>query len=126
MSDLEPVLSDPKVIEAMVAAAIAVLTLVTGLVGLGIKKLRDLANTARAIDQQIVNNHGPEGKNDNLRVQIDRVEAVVTEGFRRMDQQFGEAHDRDVNIERRVENAEASAREEHSRIWKAVEKQTPG
>lgn len=119
--EVEPILRDPEVIEAMVAVVIAVLTTVAALLGLGVKKLRDLQKATKAIDYQVVNSHGPDGKDVNLRDQIDRVEATLSEGFRRMDHQFGEVHDRQIVIERRIEGVETNAREEHARIWKAVE-----
>ena len=45
---------------------------------------------------QAVNTHGPDGKNDNLRDQLDRMEKAMTKGFNRMDHQFGEIHDRQI------------------------------
>lgn len=119
--EIEPIVRDPEVIEAMVGVVIAVLVALTALLGLGAKKLRDLSKATKAIDHQVVNDHGPGGKNDNLRSQIDRVEAAVAEGFRRMDHQFGEVHDRQIDITHRVEGIEVNARVEHERIWKALE-----
>ena len=56
---------------------------------------------------QAVNTHGPDGKNDNLRDQLDRMEKAMTKGFNRMDHQFGEIHDR-------------RAQSEHTSIWDAL------
>ena len=64
----------------------------------------------KAVKHETVNNHGPDGKDDNLRDQIDRVERVVTDGFKRMDHEFGEVHDRQ-------QATDARALEEHKRLW---------
>ena len=70
------------------------------------KQQRDLA----AVKDQTVNTHGPDGKNDNLRDQLDRMEKAMTTGFNRMDHQFGEVHDRQQATDER-------ALEEHKRLW---------
>ena len=70
---------------------------------------RDLA----AVKDQTVNTHGPDGKNDNLRDQLDRMEKAMTKGFNRMDHQFGEVHDRQQATDER-------ALEEHHRLWDAI------
>ena len=73
------------------------------------KQNRDLT----AVKDQTVNTHGPDGKNDNMRDQLDRMERVVTDGFKRMDHQFGEVHDRQQATDDR-------ALEEHHRLWDAI------
>ena len=65
---------------------------------------------------QTVNTHGPDGKDDNLRDQLDRMERVVTDGFRRMDHSFGEAHDREIQTTHRIENLEERAEADHKQL----------
>ena len=122
--ELEPILKDPGVIEAMVAVVIAVLTAVTALLGFGVKRLRDLqklsTETSKQVavtKEQVANNH-----DTNLRDDLTELKTLMTDGFRRMDHQFGEAHDRQVITDRRIEGVETNARVEHERIWKALEK----
>ena len=122
--EFEPILRDPGVIEAMVAVVIAVLAAVTALLGLGVKKLRDLQKISAATSEQVAvtkeqvtNNH-----DTNLRDDLTELKTLMTDGFRRMDHQFGEAHDRQVITDRRIEGVETNARQEHERLWKALEK----
>lgn len=56
----------------------------------------------------------------SIRDDIAALTTTVHEGFRRMDQQFGEANDRAVSTERRLENVEASAREDHKQLWQSI------
>ena len=70
----------------------------------------------KAVKYQTENNHGPDGKDDNLRDQLDRMERVVTDGFRRMDHQFGEVHDRDIQTTHRIENLEERAEADHKQL----------
>ena len=63
-----------------------------------------------------MNTHGPDGKNDNLRDQLDRMEKNMTTGFNRMDRQFGEVHDRDVQTTHRIENLEERAEADHKQL----------
>ena len=93
--EIEPILKDPGVIEAMVAVVIAVLTAVTVLLGFGVKRLRDLqklstetSEQVAVTKEQVTNNH-----DTNLRDDVTDLKILVTDGFRRMDHQFGEAHD---------------------------------
>ena len=122
--EIEPILKDPGVIEAMVAVVIAVLTAVTALLGFGVKRLRDLqklsTETSKQVavtKEQVANNH-----DTNLRDDLTELKTLMTDGFRRMDHQFGEAHDRQVITDRRIEGVETNARQEHERLWKALEK----
>ena len=122
--ELEPILRDPGVIEAMVAVVIAVLTAVTALLGFGVKRLRDLqklsTETSKQVavtKEQVTNNH-----DTNLRDDVTELKILMTDGFRRMDNLFGESHDRQVITDRRIEGVETNARVEHERIWKALEK----
>ncbi len=75
------------------------------------RQQRDLT----AVRDQTVNTHGPDGKDDNLRDQLDRMEKSMTKGFNRMDHQFGEVHDRQQATDER-------ALEEHKRLWDAIGK----
>ena len=122
--ELEPILKDPGVIEAMVAVVIAVLTGVAALLGFGVKRLRDLQKLSTETSKhvavtkdQVTNNH-----DTNLRDDVTELKVLMAEGFRRMDHQFGESHDRQVITDRRIEGVEMNARQEHERIWKALEK----
>ena len=49
--ELEPVLRDPQVIEAMVAVVLGVLALIGALLGLGVKRIRALQKTTDAITE---------------------------------------------------------------------------
>lgn len=142
MEELEPILSDPKVVEAMIGVVIAVLTLVTGLLGFGVKRLKALQADAEATrkrvevtNEQVTNDHDTNLRDDLTDVQRsvvsvrDDVAALTTtvhEGFRRMDHQFGETHDRLVAEKRERQNLDERDREEHARIWKALEKKDGG
>ena len=136
MEELEPILSDPKVVEAMIGVVIAVLALVTGLLGLGVKRLKalqsDAAETRKRVEvtnQQVTNDHDTNLRDDltdvqrsvtSIRDDIAALTTTVHEGFRRMDKQFGEANDRAVSAERRLDNVEASAREDHKQLWQSI------
>ena len=109
----------PPLIEVMSADEVktALITLIVALIGtitalmLYLKaKLDRQQADLKAVKYQTENNHGPDGKDDNLRDQIDRVERVVTDGFKRMDHQFGEVHDRQ-------QATDARALEEHKHLW---------
>ena len=71
-------LSRPEVITALVSAILAILGAVATL-GLWIsksigKRLKSIDATVERTGAQVINDHGPYGKNDNLRDQIDRLE----------------------------------------------------
>ena len=107
------VLSADEVKTALITLVVALIGTITALM-LYLKakfdrQQRDLA----AVKDQTVNTHGPDGKNDNLRYQLDRMEKSMTKGFNRMDHQFGEVHDRQQATDER-------ALEEHSRLWDAI------
>ena len=67
--------------------------------------------------EQVTNNH-----DTNLRDDVTELKILMTDGFRRMDHLFGESHDRQVITDRRIEGVEMTARVEHERLWKALEK----
>jgi hypothetical protein len=121
----EEALSKPEVVSLVVGFIIAILAALTALATLAKKwadrKLEPLRDDVAAVRYQAENNHGPDGKNDNMREQIDRIEHGMAEGFRRMDHQFGEVHDRQTQQDRRIEGVENRASEEHAHIWKALE-----
>ena len=109
----------PPIIEVFSADEVktALVGFIVALLGLGASLMLYLKHKfdsqqadLKAVKHETVNNHGPDGKDDNLRDQIDRVERVVTDGFRRMDHSFGEVHDRQ-------QATDARALEEHKRIW---------
>ncbi len=112
----------PPLIEVFSASEVktALITLIVALIGTITalmlylkakfdKQQRDLA----AVKDQTVNTHGPDGKNDNMRDQLDRMEKAMAKGFNRMDHQFGEVHDRQQSTDDR-------ALEEHHRLWDAI------
>ena len=114
----------PPLIEVFSADEVktALITLVVALIGtitaltLYLKTKFDKQNhDLAAVKDQTVNTHGPDGKNDNLRDQLDRMEKSMTKGFNRMDHQFGEVHDRQQSTDER-------ALEEHKRLWDAIGK----
>ena len=112
----------PPIVEVFSAGEVktAMVGFVVALLGLGASLMLYLKHKfdsqqadLKAVKYQTENNHGPDGKDDNLRDQIDRVERVVTDGFKRMDHQFGEAHDRQ-------QATDARALEEHKHLWDAI------
>ena len=109
----------PPIIEILSADEVktALITLIVALIGtitalmLYLKAKFDKQNhDLAAVKDQTVNTHGPDGKDDNLRDQLDRMESVVRDGFKRMDHNFGEVHDRQ-------QATDARALEEHKRLW---------
>ena len=109
----------PPIIEVFSADEVktALVGFIVALLGLGASLMLYLKHKfdsqqadLKAVKHETVNNHGPDGKDDNLRDQLDRMERVVTDGFKRMDHQFGEAHDRQ-------QATDARALEEHKHLW---------
>ena len=109
----------PPLIEVFSASEVktALVGFIVALLGLGASLMLYLKHKfdsqqadLKAVKHETVNNHGPDGKDDNLRDQIDRVERVVTDGFKRMDHSFGEVHDRQ-------QATDARALEEHKHLW---------
>ena len=107
------VFSADEVKTALVGLIVALVGAITALMLYLKAKLDRQQADLKAVKHETVNNHGPDGKDDNLRDQIDRVERVVTDGFNRMDHQFGEVHDRQ-------QATDARALEENHRIWDAI------
>ena len=109
------VLSADEVKTALITLIVAMIGTITALM-LYLKAKFDKQNhDLAAVKDQTVNTHGPDGKNDNLRDQLDRMEKAMTKGFNRMDHQFGEVHDRQQATDER-------ALEEHKRLWDAIGK----
>ena len=107
------VFSADEVKTALIGLIVALVGAITALMLYLKAKLDRQQADLKAVKHETVNNHGPDGKDDNLRDQIDRVERVVTDGFKRMDHQFGEVHDRQQATDER-------ALEEHHRLWDAI------
>lgn len=107
------VLSAEEVQTAMVGLIVAIVGAITALM-LSLKaKFDRQQKDLSAVKDQTVNTHGPDGKDDNLREQLDRMEKNMTVGFRRIDHQFGEVHDRQQATDDR-------ALEEHHQLWEAI------
>ena len=110
------VFSADEVKTALISLIVALVGAITALMLYLKAKLDRQQADLKAVKYQTENNHGPDGKDDNLRDQIDRVERVVTDGFKRMDHQFGEVHDRDVQTTHRIENLEERAEADHKQL----------
>ena len=104
------VFSADEVKTALIGLIVALVGAITALMLYLKAKLDRQQADLKAVKYQTENNHGPDGKDDNLRDQMDRIEAVMNQGFRRMDHQFGEVHDRQQATDER-------ALEEHHRLW---------
>ena len=104
------VLSADEVKTALISLIVALVGAITALVLYLKAKLDRQQADLKAVKYQTENNHGPDGKDDNMRDQLDRMESVVRDGFKRMDHNFGEVHDRQ-------QATDARALEEHKRLW---------
>ena len=107
------VFSADEVKTALISLIVALAGVITALMLYLKAKLDRQQADLKAVKYQTENNHGPDGKDDNLRDQLDRMERVVTDGFKRMDHSFGEVHDRQ-------QATDARALEEHHRLWDAI------
>ena len=104
------VFSADEVKTALIGLIVALAGVITALMLYLKAKLDRQQADLKAVKFQTENNHGPDGKDDNLRDQLDRMEKSMTKGFNRMDHQFGEVHDRQQATDER-------ALEEHKRLW---------
>ena len=104
------VFSADEVKTALIGLIVALAGVITALMLYLKAKLDRQQADLKAVKYQTENNHGPDGKDDNLRDQLDRMESVVRDGFKRMDHSFGEVHDRQQATDSR-------ALEEHKRLW---------
>ena len=109
------VFSADEVKTALIGLIVALAGVITALMLYLKAKLDRQQADLKAVKHETVNNHGPDGKDDNMRDQLDRMEKAMTTGFNRMDHQFGEVHDRQQATDKR-------ALEEHHRIWDAIGK----
>ncbi len=107
------VFSASEVKTALIGLIVALVGAITALMLYLKAKLDHQQADLKAVKYQTENNHVPDGKDDNLRYHIDIVERVVTDGFKRMDHQFGEVHDRQQATDER-------ALEENHRLWDAI------
>ena len=107
------VFSADEVKTALIGLIVALIGAVSALMLYLKAKLDRQQADLKAVKHETVNNHGPDGKDDNLRDQLDRMEKSMTKGFNRMDHQFGEVHDRQQATDDR-------ALEEHHRLWDAI------
>ena len=104
------VFSADEVKTALISLIVALVGAITALMLYLKAKLDRQQADLKAVKHETVNTHGPDGKDDNLRDQLDRMERVVTDGFKRMDHNFGEVHDRQ-------QATDARALEEHKHLW---------
>ena len=109
------VFSADEVKTALIGLIVALAGVITALMLYLKAKLDRQQADLKAVKYQTENSHGPDGKDDNLRDQLDRMEKAMTKGFNRMDHQFGEVHDRQQATDER-------ALEEHKRLWDAIGK----
>lgn len=146
---LHTVVTAPEVITALTLVVVGVLTWLT------VKLKRSTDQMQQTVDQtheQVANSHhsnlrddmdGVSGGIDTLRrlvqsvsdqqaqiaEKLASVDSRQAEGFRRMDHQFGEVHDRQQRevedrqaLGEQIRSVEHRATEEHARIWRAMEK----
>ena len=108
------VFSADEVKTALVGLIVALVGAITALMLYLKAKLDRQQADLKAVKYQTENNHGPDGKDDNLRDQLDRMERKQDEGLARLDRKIdkttGETR-RDIQLIRE------SAIEDHSRIW---------
>ena len=93
--EVESVISDPSVVEAMVGVVIAGLGVIGGLLGWAVKRLNAVQKKVVATNEQVTNNH-----DTNLRDDVTEIKDLMAKGFQRMDHQFGETHDRIERLDR--------------------------
>ena len=137
--EYQEILKDPKVVELLTTLILAIIGAFIGLAAYGKKwadvkmselddkmsgldaKLKPIKKDVANVLYQTENNHGPEGKNINLREQLDAIQEENREGFRRMDHLFGEVHDRQIQIEKRMDSIDNRILIENDRVWKQIE-----
>lgn len=123
--EYKEVMTRPEVLAMLATVIVAVLGALAALAGLAKRwadrKFAPIQEGVAAVRYQAENEHGPFGKAVNLRDQLDEIQAEMRDGFKRMDHQFGEVHDRQIQQDRRIQGVENRVSEEHTRIWKALE-----
>lgn len=147
---IHTVITAPEVVTLITAVVVGVLTWIT----VSIKRSTDrMQETVDSTHEQVANTHstnlrddmdGVSGGIETLRRLVQSVsdqQAQIAEklasvdsrqadGFRRMDHQFGEVHDRQQRevedrqaLGEQIRDVERRATEEHARIWRAMEKE---
>ena len=127
------VMTRPEVVSIIVAVVLslggALVAFATAAKRWADGKFKPIAKDVKETKEQAVNSHGPEGKNINLRDQIDTIQREMRAGFRRMDHQFGEMHDRhqaEVEdrqaVDARLQALDRRSQSEHASIWDALRK----
>ena len=147
---IHTVITAPEVVTLITAVVVGVLTWIT----LSIKRSTDrMRETVDKTHEQVANTHstnlrddvdGVSGGIETLRrlvqsvsdqqaqiaEKLASVDSRQSEGFRRMDNQFGEVHDRQQRevedrqaLGEQIRDVEHRATEEHARIWRAMEKE---
>lgn len=126
---MHEILANQEVMEGLIGVIVAGLAVVGGLLGLALKKIIGLQKTTKGTHEQVVNTHGPSGKDDNLREQIDRIEALQLKTAdtmeaqgRKIDHVTGEIHERIVAEKKDRQQLAQNAHDEHKALWKAIEK----
>ena len=118
----EEVMTRPEVVAMIVTVVLSLLGMLVAFAAAAKRwadsKFSPITKAVAETRQQTVNNHGPDGKDVNLRDQLDDIQEEMRSGFKRMDHQFGEVHDRQIRTESRLEGVESRAASEHERIWK--------
>ena len=123
----------PEVVSMIVTVVLAVLGALTAFAAMAKRwadaKFKPIEKDVAAVRYQAENSHGPEGKDVNLRDQIDTIQKEMREGFRRMDHQIGEMHDRQIqevedrqSVDARLQALDRRAQSEHASIWDALRK----
>ncbi len=147
---IHTVITAPEVITALTLGVVGVLTWLT----VKLKRSTDrMQQTVDSTHEQVANSHhsnlrddmdGVSGGIETLRrlfqsvsdqqaqiaEKLDAVDSRQADGFRRMDHQFGEVHDRQQRevedrqaLGEQIRDVEHRATEEHARIWRAMEKE---
>lgn len=130
--EYQEVMTRPEVITLVVSLITAVLLALTALAMMAKRwadrKFAPIQAGVAAVRYQAENEHGPDGKDVNLREQLDEIQSEMRDGFKRMDHSFGEVHDRQqAEIKDRqalateVKALEERATREHTRIWEQLD-----
>ena len=127
------VMTRPEVVTMLVTVVLAVLGALTAFAAMAKRwadaKFKPIEKDMAAVKSEAVNSHGTEGKNINLRDQIDTIQTEMRAGFKRMDHQFGEIHDRQIQeaedrqaVDSRLQALDKRTQSEHASIWDALRK----
>ena len=128
------VMTRPEVVTMLVTVVLAVLGALTAFAAMAKRwadaKFKPIEKDMAAVKSEAVNSHGPEGNNINLRDQIDTIQTEMRAGFKRMDHQFGEIHDRQIQeaedrqaVDSRLQTLDRQTQSEHASIWEDLRKQ---